>query len=99
MSLISRCATSDNVHRHMLELVECKRVARHSHTHTNMHPYIYAGFTATFGLNPRLRLTQRIGRVTFDLLTWWKLSNALGIALGKSQLVVENGPIRKPECC
>lgn len=64
----------------MLELAESERRTHPSYTH--MHARILtfcADFAAIFALNPLPCLTQQIGGVTFDLLTWWKLSNTLGI--------------------
>lgn len=108
MSLISGRATSQDLHTDALQLKEtadrlwlsligCMWTS--SVPLTRVHP-------ATSALNPQLPLTRRISRVTFDLLTSWRLSNALGIAppppklRGQlNQLVVEIGLIRKPGCC
>lgn len=79
MSLISRCATSQDLHTDALQLEEtadrlwlsligCMWTSSMPLTH--VHP-------ATSALNPQLPLTRRISRVTFDLLTSWKISNAL----------------------
>lgn len=82
MSLISGRATSQNLHtdalkfketagRLWLSLIGCMWTSPVPLAH--VHP-------ATSALNPQLPLTRRISRVTFDLVTSWKLSNALAIA-------------------
>lgn len=82
MSLISGRATSQDLHTDALQLKEpadrlwlsligCMWTSSMPLTH--VHP-------ATSALNPQLPPTPRISPVTFDLLTSWKLSNALSIA-------------------